>query len=353
MKIKKSLSLIIILAICFTCTSCRAKVKFVNNADSFDPSKVEIEWDSNYSYSESDSIDPEYDGEAFSVKSDEPKRIICWGDSLTEGTGGEGVTMPNTLAELSGRTVMNYGVYAETASCIAARQGGNPQYLVEDITIPADCTPIKAQCSGKYGYEMLLVFGNAGINNVTLGGIEGTYEMNDDGDRCFTRLSPGEETFVPSGTQLFTHAMLDKRDNDILIIWVGGNDEPNSEEEFQAIFTKTDEIIAYQGCTEYVIVSDMNPHSRIPLLDTLNEEAKERYGEHFLDLRSYMVNEALDQLGITPTEADLEKIEKGDVPVSLRMPSDDPEEPHGNSDYYRIAGEQVYKKLLELGYLND
>lgn len=360
LKKKQICFLILIFVLSTLFTSCKFKTKFVNRADS---PKIEVEWlitDSDESVEESD-LD-EFDGsttsgsvamsdDEFAQIANSDKRVVCWGDSLTEGTGGDGVTMPNTLEELSGATVLNYGVYAEQTSCIAARQGGNPQTLVEDIVIPADCTPVKATVSGNYGYEMLLVFGNAGINNVTLGGIEGTYEVHDDANRYFTRLTPGEETPLPAGTQLFTHGMTDKRDDDILVIWAGGNDTPNSEEEFQAVFKKIDEMIEYQGCTRYIVISDMNPHARIPLTDEFNEAFKNKYGEHFLDLRSYMINDALDQLGITPTDADKAAVEKGDIPVSLRMASDDENEVHGNSHYYRIAGEQVYKKLQELGYL--
>ena len=277
------------------------------------------------------------------------KRVVCFGDSLTVGTGGEGTTMPDTIAKLSGAEVLNYGGYGESASCIAARQGGNPQYLVEDIVIPADTTPVRAQCSGKYGYEMLLVFADAGINNVMLNGIEGTYTMVDD-ERCFTRLTPGEEVKVPAGTQLFTHAMLDKRDDDILVIWAGSNNGIETEDQIPALIEQIDEMIEYQGNDTYVVVSLTSRHRRIPLVDKVNENLKNHFGEHYLDLRSYMVNEALSELNITPTKLDNQAIAAGDIPVSIRYSTDE-EENHGNADFYRLAGEQIYKKLVELGYL--
>ena len=289
------------------------------------------------------------DNEGIEVKDNSGKRVVCFGDSLTVGTGGEGTTMPDTIAKLSGAEVINYGGYGESASCIAARQGGNPQYLVEDIVIPADTTPVRAQCSGKYGYEMLLVFADAGINNVMLNGIEGTYTMVDD-ERCFTRLTPGEEVKVPAGTQLFTHAMLDKRDDDILVIWAGSNNGIETEDQIPALVEQIDEMIEYQGNDTYVVVSLTSRHGRIPLVDKVNENLKNHFGEHYLDLRSYMVNEALSELNITPTKLDNQAIAAGDVPVSIRYSTDE-EENHGNADFYRLAGEQIYKKLVELGYL--
>lgn len=279
------------------------------------------------------------------------KRVLCFGDSLTEGYGGEGITMCNTLQEISGATVFNYGVFSESLSCMAARQGGNPQYLCEDIVIPADCTPVHAQVQGKYGWEMLLVFGDAGINNVSLGGIEGTYTIDDEGTRYFTRLTEGEEVALPQGTQLFTHAMLDKKDDDILVIWGGSNDEPQSSEEIPPMLEKIDEMIAYHGNDYYVVISLTSRHGRIPVVDEVNKMLAEKYGDHYFDLRSYYLNDALNDLGIRPTDEDLIVIEKGDVPFSIRKnPEED--ENHGNPDFYRLAGEQLYKKLVELGYLN-
>lgn len=277
------------------------------------------------------------------------KRVVCFGDSLTVGTGGEGTTMPDTIANLSGATVLNYGGYAESSSCIAARQGGNPQKLVEDIVIPADCTPVRAQCEGNYGYEMLLVFSDAGINNAYLGGIEGTYSMEND-ERCFTRLTPGEETVVSAGTQLFTHAMLDKRDDDILVIWAGSNDGIESEENIPSLAKKIDEMIAFQNTDKYVVVSLTSRHARIPLVDKINDNLKNHFGDHYLDLRSYMVDNALNQLNIEPTDLDKKAIEIRDVPYSLRFSLEE-DENHGNAYFYSIAGEQIYKKLQELGYL--
>lgn len=281
----------------------------------------------------------------------EPPRIICLGDSLTMSYGGDGTTMPGTIDELCNLTVLNYGVYGESLSCMSARYGANPQYLCDDIVIPADETPVQAQVEGKYGWEMLLVFGDAGIHTVSLNGIEGTYTISDEGKRYFTRLTPGEETFVAKGTRLYTEAMLDKQDNDILVLWGGSNDEPQSKDEIPLMLEKIDEIIDYHGNDKYIIVSLTSRHGRIPIVDDVNEAYKERYGEHYLDLRSYMLHDALNDLGITPTELDETALANGDMPYSLRCSTAE-DESHGNADFYRLAGEQIYLKLKEIGYIN-
>jgi len=316
------------------------------NAD-FDESSDD---DSDDSDNESDDSAEKSGASGDARKYNSNKRVVCWGDSLTQGTGGDGVTMPGTLAELSGATVLNYGVYNEKTSCISARQGGNPQHLINDTVIPSEPQLIPAQVEGKYGYETLLDFGDAGINPVTLNGIEGTYAYDDNYNRCFIRSQAGAEVTIPAGTELITFGMRDKRDDDILVIWASGNDSAQNTNEIPPILQKIDEMLEYQGCSEYIVISDTNPHCRIPVTDEVNKAFKRRYGKHFLNLREYLTTDALSDMGIEPTDADKRAMENGDVPFSLRL-NDAEDEAHGNADFYRIAGEQVYYKMQELGYL--
>ena len=47
--------------------------------------------------------------------------INCWGDSMTAGQGGNGVTYPRVLKELTGFPVNNFGVSGETTYEIVDR----------------------------------------------------------------------------------------------------------------------------------------------------------------------------------------------------------------------------------------
>lgn len=75
--------------------------------------------------------------------------VVCWGDSLTAGAGGEGITYPKVLSELLSAnnyittTVINMGVGGENTREIMARAGALNIVLTEDMTIPAD--PIAVQ----------------------------------------------------------------------------------------------------------------------------------------------------------------------------------------------------------------
>ena len=272
-------------------------------------------------------------------------RVVCYGDSMTEGTGGNGMTMPLALSEISGVNVINYGGFGETTSCIAARQGGNPQFSNFDVTIPAEKEPVEVTFSGKYGYEMLLVFADAGINPCEFAGVKGNYFIDEDGNRFFERLEKGEEVFAKEGTELITYAMQDKSPDDVIVLWTGNNEQPSNEEEINKTIKQQHEILDYSGSDKYIVIS-LTSYDMLPEIDLINEMFKKEYGEHYLDLRAYMLKDALKDAGIAATDEDKADIMKGNVPASLRT-----DEVHGNSCFYRLAGEQVYKKLKELNYL--
>jgi len=275
----------------------------------------------------------------------EGKRVVCLGDSMTEGSGGNGMTMPLSLSEAAGVEVLNYGVFGETTSCIAARSGANKQYSNDTVTVPSDKTPVKVMFKGKYGFEMLLVFGDAGINPCFFGGIKGRYYIDDEGTRFFEREEEGEETELLEGTPLETFISQDKRKSDILVIWTGNNEQPETDEEIALTIAQQKEIIEDYGSDKYIVLS-LTSYDMLPAIDKINEAFSKEYGEHYCDVRKYFLTDALKDAGITPTNEDLEDIKKGDVPKSLRS-----DEVHGTEVFYRLCGVKVYEKLKEMGYL--
>lgn len=272
-------------------------------------------------------------------------RVVVWGDSLTEGTGGDGVTYPNVLAKLAGCEVMNYGVYAEATTCIAGRQGGMPQ-LVHPITIPAEVADVDVEIENGAGdWDMILVFGDAGINPCTIAGVEGRLWMDfDTGQRKFTRSEPGEEVVLTELTPIETFAMKDKRLDDILVIFTGSNDDPTPE-TVQSVIDVQRDMIEYAGVDRYVIIG-LTSKRKMPMTAEVNEVLAKEYGEHFLDVRKDLLGHGLQDSGIEPTPEDQEDIANGMIPRSLLT-----DESHGNAAYYTVIGEALYKKMQEMGYL--
>jgi len=69
--------------------------------------------------------------------------IACWGDSLTEGTGGGGTTYPDVLATALDRVVYNGGVGGDTSTQIRTRFAAAPDYWPRATVI----------CSGRNNYS--------------------------------------------------------------------------------------------------------------------------------------------------------------------------------------------------------
>ena len=133
--------------------------------------------------------------------------IACVGDSLTEGFGGGGVSYPAVLEEkiremlkktgkaegreaaerktaekgMSGLSadedsyrVENLGVCGEDTFTILGRSGALPFVLEEAVRIPAGRERIPVPLKSPLCSETcLLVYGNAGVNPVRIGGAEG------------------------------------------------------------------------------------------------------------------------------------------------------------------------------------
>ena len=71
------------------------------------------------------------------------------------------------------------------------------------------------------------------------------------------------------------------------------------------------------------------------------------FGKHFLDVRQYMLEYGLADVGIEPTEQDLANISTGEIPSSLLV-----DDVHGNDAFYNVIGNQVYKFGQGLEYWN-
>ena len=269
-------------------------------------------------------------------------RIICWGDSLTVSLD-EKSAFPDVLRSLSGCEVINYGVESENTSMIAMREGG-VRVNVKATVIPADIKliPIFLRTENN-SHVFFLDHGDGGVNPCSIGGIEGELQKLN-GSYYFQRSRKGERYSVEEGTQFKTFAMQDASPDDILVIFAGTNDLPDSKSVGNIIDIERAMLEAAQ-CDKYVIIG-LTYAGGIPEIDKVNEALENEFGDHFIDIRKYMLNYALSDLGITPTSDDIADIRKGEIPSSLRK-----DYVHGNKHYHTILGQQIYRRMMYLGYL--
>ena len=138
--------------------------------------------------------------------------IVCWGDSLTAGAGGEGVTYPSVLAAEIKLKVYNYGVGGENTNNIAYRQGAMPIY-VAPITIPSERVPVEVEIVNDVGDTTgLLKQGDAGLNPCSIGGIEGKLSRDKETNKTyFTRSQIGERIELKEKKQIITDGMQNKK----------------------------------------------------------------------------------------------------------------------------------------------
>ncbi|MBR2530161.1 MAG: SGNH/GDSL hydrolase family protein [Lachnospiraceae bacterium] len=271
-------------------------------------------------------------------------RIVCWGDSLTVSLDNASA-YPDILRQLSGCEVINYGVEMDSAAMIAMREGGL-RVNVKATVIPADTNliPVFLRTEDN-GHVRFLDNGDGGVNPCSISGIEGELSKLN-GSYYFKRSRKGERLSIDEGTQFKTFGMNDAREGDVLVIFAGTNDLPDAK-SVQQIIKLEQAMLEAASCSRYVIVG-LTYAGGIPQIDEVNEAMHEAFGDNFLDIRKYMLTYGLDDAGITPTAQDEEDIAKGEIPSSLRS-----DYVHGNKHYHRLLGQQLYRRMCYLGYLEE
>ncbi|MBR4882056.1 MAG: S-layer homology domain-containing protein [Clostridia bacterium] len=281
------------------------------------------------------------DFDALTVKESDKPRIICWGDSMTAG-------YPKFLRQIAQVGTKGYSSSGEIAEYIAMKQGGIPFYAAP-FTIPASNDAVRVQLLGPdfEDIDTIAAGSNAGLAPAYIGGIEGNiYFDSEDYCHYFIRKDapPYKEVNINRVTRVVSLGMRERQTNDIHVIFSGPSNLYTCDEAYKLIEIQR-KMTDYLGTDRYVIIS-ITCLEYMPGLPKFNADLAEEYGDHFLDFRSYLLERGLEDAGLTPTEQDLKDIARGEIPESLRS-----DEEHGNEYYDRLLAQQVYEKLLELGYL--
>lgn len=321
-----------------------------------------------------------------SVLDDEiPERsITCWGDSMMQGAGcneayiylDNGIedisyfTTPSALQYFTSINTYNFGVGGENSYQISLRAGGIPIYTDRDIYITDHSlayvkfvdeneeTITMDDYSG-YGYEDNTYPDTVYINDVLCcveRADEGLYiSICSDAD-----CDSVTEMYINAWTRVIPKAAYDHR-NDILILEIGSNG--GWENDYDKLIKQYQNIIDNSYYADYIIVGDTdNPGESADIYQdvydnngnyaglhaTLWEQALyDAFGEHFLNTRLYLMENALSDCGLTPTENDIIDIQTGNLPEQIRA-----DFTHFNSYGYYSKAKAIYLKGIELGYWN-
>lgn len=275
---------------------------------------------------------------------------MCFGDSLTQGTGGNGISYPSVLKGLVGDNydVINQGSGGENTIAILSRQGSVATY-VNNITIPSKRTAVKLCQSNEYlesnlGTNSLLSIAGdmTGINPCYINGVRGILSKVNDGNGVyytFTRSKDGEELVIDRPTRVFFYST-DRYNHSILCLLIGQNGGYSTKEE---LVEQIRNAIRHNGSDKYIILG-LTTGSNTERAG-LEKAMQNAFGLHYLNTRKYLYMYGLSDANIKPTTQDEDDIKNGIVPNSLRSDS-----VHLNGKGYTVLGNIVYKKGVELGY---
>lgn len=291
--------------------------------------------------------------------------IVCWGDSLTAGGG-----WTSTLQKLSGIPVYNGGTGGENARTIAARQGADVM-LVNNITIPAACEPVtiavRKTDSGiltEEGYKVTpLLQGGAHVNPVKIGEVEGTLRWtgtnyaDTNGIWTFTRSVAGEAVTIKRPTAIRTaFDRLHNQPSEVMILFIGQN---GGYTDIADLIRMHQQMISHFKGKEYLVLglSSGTESQRTEY----EKRMTQAFGRRFVSLRAYLAHPVydtdgktviscygLDDAGLDPTDADIERIKLGQVPQTLLADS-----VHYTAATKTVIGTMLYKKMIELGILEQ
>ena len=273
---------------------------------------------------------------------------------MTAGTGGNGVTMPDIVRNELEREIFNGGVGGLASTNIACLQGGL------DFLIKLKDDKIKSEGADTLTYYNILpyIHTTSQTRLVSINGIKGTLNRVSNLTNpivsdyfYFKRASIGEEIKTPTnGVKMVFDDAVNHR-NDLSIIWSGRND-PRDGSHIPITIANIKSMVNYldNKDKQYLVISVCNGSRQTEGNGTkiysniisLNNELKSNFGDNYIDLRKYMVEQAIYDVKIIPNPEDLKDIASDCIPKSLLH-----DNVHFNEIGYRMAGKYISKMIRD------
>ena len=315
--------------------------------------------------------------------------IVCWGDSLTAGSSGN-VSYPSVLQKYIDTylcdiydfrstvenaqdysrldwdeytvsvPVVNMGSGQENSATILGRCGVTPYVVGADFEIPGEVESVHISLKSADGKTVSpLTAGNAGVNPVTIAGVEGTITLESEGQGWgltsyqFTRVEAGEPVSVTKGTEITTACADEYRDY-VHIVWLGTyGDFTNSEklvsDTRQLLSRQTSNPDRYLVLGPCTVRSDWS-NADTSTLDAIDSAMLQAFGNHYINVRKYLMVDGLTDAGITASKEEKLVIQQGRVPTSFRSNASGADL---NGTAYKLIGKLVYERMESLGYFDE
>ena len=314
--------------------------------------------------------------------------IVCWGDNTTAAASGM-INYPyvlqtyintylcdiydfsSTIENALDYTRLDWNKYKlsipvvnmasgkETSYTILGRAGVDPYILYDQVTIPADTTPVRVQITSSEGkWVTPLTGGDAGVNNVTLSGIEGRLSLNTEDyayngtlNYSFTRLTPGEEIVVPAGSVIRT-ASEELYKNYIHVVMIGMYGEYSSADDLvQQVKTLLSR--QTQNSERFIVIGPYAHNiyaSSTSEMEAVDNAMLSAFGNRYISIRKYLIGDGYTDAGISPSGEDQYYISQEIVPPSFKAASHSEEL---NSLAHKLVGKLLYTRMDSLGYFDE
>lgn len=284
-----------------------------------------------------------------------PNEIVGWGDSMMKGSGGK-VSILEVISDELNISSTNLGVGGLKSQNIAVLQGGIPFKMTfnKDQTISSGENVIEWYNIEPINFQTKQ-YRNGSINDVK-GRIKRISEESNKKKTLGYSFIPDNlnETIKLKDTVHFTFEDATSHRNKFTLIWAGRNDKKRGDEVYKTR-DNTQAMVNYlgeQAKSHCLILSVCNgiadkegegsvPHKEISKLNTVLETS---FPEHYIDVRRYMIEEAIYDLGIKPTKQDLEDMAQDAIP--RRFLSDNV---HFNTLGYEATGKYLARIIKERG----
>ena len=254
-------------------------------------------------------------------------RVI--GDSLSQGEG--------YVAAISAELGANYitsanGVGGETSQTIGARMGAIPMYIDNpDFTINGNASVSGIILKSSYDdYEVAPLLQGSNPMRYYIQNEE--YSLSVDRNSkiyTLTRISDSGSVEIKQGATLTPTPAY--KESDLDIIGVGTNDKQSltNEQMIEKI-----RMFVNAAPNKYIVVGI--PRKNEVDLPSLEKAMLKAFGQNYINLREYLITNALRDAGITPTAQDIEDVNNGIPPTSLRK----------DDVHYTLQGNQLIAKYI-------
>lgn len=290
---------------------------------------------------------------------EDPKEVIVgWGDSMMKASLSK-ISILDVIEEELNITAYNFGEGGLKSDQVAVLQGGLPLYLASNDSLiganselalmPTNIKPFND--FGTQEYDGMIRDMSGTLKRVHVPG-DGSLLKH---YRFIRGYSWVEKKVEDTVVFRFDHAQ--KYSESMTIIWAGRNDDKSKHRREKTVANIGDMISVLEGPAKekYIVLSVCNgtsdkegkgtkAHERIL---KLNELLKEKFEDHFVDVRSYMVQQAIYDMNIQPTPKDLADMEKDCIPTIFFT-----DHVHLNELGNTAVGKHLAKVMQEKGWLD-